>query len=116
MKLVLVMFCVWAVSAQMSLNLNGANYQVASGYWLVTVPIFGGIPPYTVVYQSFPAGWSQNGNALAVPVAAANAGGSWAVRLVANDATQNKLQRTLFVKINEGAIFLGDYPFEQVFS
>lgn len=102
--------------AQMSFDVNSASYQVVSGYWAVNVPVIGAIPPLVYNYQTLPAGWAQAQNTLQIPQAAAVLGGSWNLKVIVTDALQNKLQRTLVVKISEGAIFLGDYAYDFLFA
>lgn len=102
---------------QMTLNLNGATYEVASGFYSLSVPVSGGVPPLTYSFQAFPATWVQVGSKLNIPVIETVPGGTWALKVIVTDSLNNKLKRSLIVKIsNGGDPLLGDYSYDQTFS
>jgi predicted nucleic acid-binding Zn-ribbon protein len=105
-----------AAHAQMSFDLNSASYQSVSGFWDLFIPVTGGVNPLAYNYQSLPATWLQAGNNLEIPTAATSLGGTWAVKVIVSDALGNSLQRSLLIKISGGAIYIGDYPYSQVFT
>jgi len=104
--------------SQMSFNLGAATYQVTSGgYYSLSVPVTGGISPYSYLYQAYPATWIQVGNNINIPLIQTNPGGTWAIKVIVTDALNNKLQRSLVVKIsNGGDPLIGDYPYDQTFT
>ena len=101
---------------QMSFDLNSASYQSVSGFWDLSIPVTGGVNPLSYAYQSLPATWLQNGNNIQIPTAATSLGGTWAVKVIVSDALGNQLQRSLLIKISGGAIYIGDYPYNQIFT
>lgn len=103
-------------NSQLSFDLNSASYQSISGYWQLNVPVIGGVSPLTYSYQSLPSTWSQTGNTLLIPTTATQLGGTWPVKVIITDALGNSLQRTLLIKISGGAIYIGDYPYNQIFT
>ena len=105
-----------SVQTQMSFDLNNANYQAVSGFWQLTVPVIGGVNPLTYSYQALPATWIQSGNILNIPVAATALGGTWGIKVIVSDALGNSLRRSLLIKISGGAIYIGDYPYDQTFT
>jgi len=114
--LLILVLSISAVQSQMTFDLNSANYQVVSGFWELNVPVNGGVPPLTYSYQALPGTWLQNGNTLNIPLTATAIGGTWAVKVIVTDALNNKLQRTILIKISGGAIYLGDYSYDQTFT
>lgn len=103
-------------TSQMTFDLNSANYQSISGYWQLSVPVIGGVNPLTYSYQSLPVTWSQTGNTLLIPTTATQIGGTWSVQVIVTDALGNSLKRALLIKISGGAIYIGDYPYNQIFT
>lgn len=114
--LVLLALSVTICHAELTFDLNSASYQSVSGFWDLTIPVTGGINPLTYSYQTLPATWIQNGNNLGIPTAAATIGGTWAIKVIVSDALGNQLQRSLLIKISGGAIYIGDYPYNQIFT
>lgn len=114
------LFCVAFVTVahtQMSFNLNGATYQIASGYYSLQIPVTGGVPPLTYNYQAFPSTWLQSGNNLNIPTAESFTGGTWAIKVIVTDALGNRLRRSLVIKIsNGGDPLIGDYSYDQTFT
>lgn len=103
--------------AQMAFNLNGATYQLASGYYSLNVPVTGGASPYSYNFQAYPSTWLQNGNNINIPLIETNPGGTWAVKVIVTDALGNRLQRSLVIRVsNGGDPLIGDYPYDQTFS
>lgn len=111
-----VLALAFSVQAQMSFDLNNANYQAVSGFWQLAVPVIGGVNPVTYSYQALPATWMQSGNILNIPVAATSLGGTWGIKVIVSDALGNSLRRSLLIKISGGAIYIGDYPYDQSFT
>ena len=115
----ITIFAILAVisQAQMSFNLNGATYQINAGYYSLSIPVTGGVSPFSYSFQAYPATWIQVGNNLNIPALSTSPGGTWAIKVIVTDALGNKLQRSLVVKIsNGGDPLLGDYPYDQTFS
>jgi len=103
--------------AQMSFNLNLATYQINAGYYSLSIPVIGGVAPFTYAFQTYPATWIQVGNNLNIPTLQTNPGGTWAIKVIVTDALGNKLLRSLVIKIsNGGDPLLGDYPYDQTFT
>jgi hypothetical protein len=63
------------VSSQILIDLNAANYQVKDGFWNVNIPVKGGVGPYIYTFQNYMSSWKQQGNAILIPIAAAEIGG-----------------------------------------
>lgn len=112
----IVLVLAFSVQGQMTFDLNNANYQAVSGFWQLTVPVIGGVNPVTYSYQALPATWIQSGNILNIPVAATALGGTWGIKVIVSDALGNSLRRSLLIKISGGAIYIGDYPYDQTFT
>lgn len=68
---ILVVFAVLAALAhsQMTFNLNGATYEVVSGYYSLYIPVVGGVDPLTYNFQAYPSTWLQSGNKINIPSA-----------------------------------------------
>ncbi len=114
--LVLLALAVTLCRADLTFDLNSASYQSVSGFWDLRIPVTGGINPLTYSYQTLPATWIQSGNNLQIPTAATAMGGTWAIKVIVTDALGNQLQRSLLIKISGGAIYIGDYPYNQIFT
>jgi hypothetical protein len=116
LSVLIVLVLAISVQSQMSFDLNNANYQAVSGFWQLVVPVIGGVNPLTYSYQALPASWMQSDNILNIPVAATALGGTWGIKVVVSDALGNSLRRSLLIKITGGAIYIGDYPYDQTFT
>ena len=104
-------------STQMSFNLNGATYEVSSGFYSLFIPVTGAVDPVSYTFQAFPITWTQVGNRINIPVAQTNPGGMWAIKVIVTDALGNRLQRSLVIKVsNGGDPLIGDYPYDQTFT
>lgn len=103
--------------SQMTFNLNGASYQIVSGYYSLQIPVNGGVPPLTYNFQAFPSTWLQSGNNINIPSAESITGGTWAIKVIVTDALGNRLRRSLVIKIsNGGDPLIGDYSYDQTFT
>jgi hypothetical protein len=114
--LVLLALTATLCRADLGFDLNSASYQSVSGFWDLSIPVTGGINPLTYSYQTLPTTWIQSGNNLEIPTIATAAGGTWAIKVIVSDALGNQLQRSLLIKISGGAIYIGDYPYNQTFT
>lgn len=114
--LVVLALAVTLCHANLAFDLNSASYQSVSGFWDLSIPVTGGISPLTYTYQTLPATWIQSGNDLEIPTTATTIGGTWAIKAIVTDALGNQLQRSLLIKISGGAIYIGDYPYNQIFT
>lgn len=102
---------------QMTLNLTGATYEVGSGFYSLSIPVSGGVPPYTYNFQALPSTWVQVGSKLNIPSIETVPGGTWALKVIVTDSLGNKLKRSVIVKISSGGDpLLGDYSYDQTFS
>lgn len=54
--------------AQLSFNLASAAYQINNGYYSLSVPVNGGVSPFSYSYQAFPTTWLQVGNNINIPL------------------------------------------------